>query len=139
MPMKHFAFIDCFINDPANHCVNDIALKNKITASYHMPSKFGFNSLKALSHVDGFIILGSASHISEKLKWHKELLDFIIPQIEKNIPTLGICFGHQLIADYYGCEIDYIQKDKKIFSVTRELNFKEDFGFIKKETKPPAS
>lgn len=103
-----------------------------------MPSKYGFQSLSQLEEAAGFIILGSASHVDQKLSWHKELLDFIIPKIESKIPTLGICFGHQLIANYYGCKVDYIQNDKNKITEVRKIKFandalgfsKDDFAFL---------
>ena len=128
--MKKIAFIDCFINDPVNHCVNDLIEKYELSATYHMPSKFGINSLKLLNDTNVFIILGSASHVYENLLWHQELLDFIIPRINSGSYVLGICFGHQLIANHYGCEVGYIEKDKSNFDIIRELKFKEScLGF----------
>ena len=124
--MKTIAFIDCFVNTPVNHSVNSYSLHTDNKCTYHMPSVYGLKSLEQLEETDAYIILGSASHITEKLNWHKELLDFIIPKIEANIPTLGICFGHQLIADYYGCEVGYIYKDKQMLTEVRDIQITEE-------------
>ena len=132
--MKSVAFIDCFMDTPVIHSINSYSQHTKINCTYHMPSKFGLKSLEMLEQADGYIILGSASHVTENLPWHKDLLDFIIPKIESNIPTLGICFGHQLIADYYGCEIDYLSENKTINIHSREITFSKDEMGCKKSS-----
>jgi GMP synthase (glutamine-hydrolysing) len=130
--IKHVAFIDCFINNPVNHCVNSVTLAQKLCSTYHMPSVYGIDSLKADNNAHAYIILGSASHIYQKLDWHQELLNFIIPKIESGTPVLGLCFGHQLIANYYGCEIGYVHNDQKTLAVAREIQLELDFGSLKR-------
>jgi GMP synthase (glutamine-hydrolysing) len=110
--MTHIAFIDCFMQSPVNKCVNNFVLRTGLACTYHMPSLYGFESLQELKQVDGFIILGSASHVTQRLDWHQQLKDYLIPKLENNTPTFGICFGHQLIADHYGSRVDYIQEDQ---------------------------
>jgi GMP synthase-like glutamine amidotransferase len=121
--MKTVAFIDCFVDSPVIQSVNCYSQNTTINCTYHMPSQYGLDSLHLLDKADGYIILGSASNVSEKLQWHKDLLDFIIPKIENNIPTLGICFGHQLIADYYGSKVEYLNSNKNILNNPREIIF----------------
>lgn len=91
-----------------------------------MPSVYGFNSLKSSQNISKIIILGSASHIHERLLWHRELADFIDIKLKRNIPTLGLCFGHQLMADFYGCEVGYIDSTKLIRKELREITFTEE-------------
>ncbi len=57
------------------------------------PSKLDYN---------GVIITGSRASVYEKLPWITKLRT-VIRQIDENsIPTLGICFGFQVIADTFG-------------------------------------
>lgn len=124
--MKSIAFIDPFGETPVNKCVNTFVLNSGIPCTYHMPARHGFDSLETLEKADAYIILGSVAHVTEDLDWQKKLLEFIIPKIEAGIPTLGICYGHQLIAHYYGCEVNYIQTDQKKFNEIREVEFVKD-------------
>ncbi len=128
------AFIDCFVNAPVNHCINYFTQKSNIPSSYHMPSKYGLDSLKKCP-ASCYIILGSSSNVDQRLPWHKDLLSFIIPKIESNTPTLGICFGHQLIADYYGSVIENIDSNCSKKEQIRDVCFtKNTFNYKKDET-----
>lgn len=128
------AFIDCYIERPVHHCFNQYLSHSKRIASYHMVSQFGFDSLDQLaSPPSGIIILGSASNITENLTWHTELAKRIDTYLQKNIPVLGICFGHQLMANFYGCKVGYLSQKQEYFTETRKITFLQDLGSYNKE------
>lgn len=82
--------------------------KNVIEAHHHPKSanqaatiEFhdGINQpLPHSDHLAGVIIMGSLAMASDKEDWMLRLSQEIVHLVERSIPLLGICFGHQLIA-----------------------------------------
>jgi len=79
----------------------------------------------------GVVIMGSLSMVTEKADWMLRLSQNIIELTEKNIPLLGICFGHQLIAQALGGTVAYNPNGLEIGTVelTRETSAKDDVLF----------
>ncbi len=63
--------------------------------------------LPAYDTLAGVIIMGSLSMVTEKSDWMLRLSQNIVEMTEKKIPLLGICFGHQLIAQALGGQVGY--------------------------------
>ena len=58
-----------------------------------------------LNEVDALILTGSPRSVYEELDWMKNLENKIRKLQSMEIPVLGICFGHQLIAKSLGGEV----------------------------------
>ena len=52
--------------------------------------------------------MGSAASVNDQYEWMKDIEKVILKAIEKQLPILGICFGHQFLAHLFGGKVDYL-------------------------------
>ncbi|MDC5818724.1 glutamine amidotransferase [Vibrio europaeus] len=76
----------------------------------------------------GVIIMGSLSMVTEETNWMKRLAAEIVQLAELNVPTLGICFGHQLISYAFGGEVDFNPNGLEVgtVNISRLTSSKDD-------------
>lgn len=55
--------------------------------------------------LEAVIVTGSAAGVYDDLEWMEHLRVFIRKAHDANLPMLGICFGHQIIADALGGKV----------------------------------
>ncbi len=65
-----------------------------------------FPSQEELQHCSCIIITGSRASVYEKIEWIKKLEELIIEIDKLHIPTLGICFGYQIVTQALGGKVD---------------------------------
>ncbi|MFK7957306.1 MAG: type 1 glutamine amidotransferase, partial [Lysobacterales bacterium] len=54
---------------------------------------------------DGFVVMGSAHGVKDGLPWFDALCEWIGNVVDQRVPLVGICFGHQAIAQALGGDV----------------------------------
>ncbi len=70
-----------------------------------------------LENIKGIIITGSNSMVSDYEPWSVKISQWLKLVVETNIPVLGICYGHQLLADILGGKVGYNHKGVEVGTV----------------------
>ncbi len=55
---------------------------------------------------DGWIVTGSRFGVYDDLPWMRALKAFLRRTVEARVPLVGICFGHQLLAEEFGARVE---------------------------------
>ena len=78
-------------------------------------------SLAPLRDVSGLIITGSPESVTSRASWIVEAEQAVATLARAGMPTLGICFGHQLLAQALGGQVEKNPRGREIGSVALEL------------------
>ncbi|MFW7380358.1 MAG: type 1 glutamine amidotransferase [Oligoflexus sp.] len=97
--------------------------------SYHLPAMFGMESLHDLSNKpDAIIIFGSGASVYDDLPWQSPFNQWLETMLCADVPTLGLCYGHQLLAHLCGGKVGFVHHDQRKLSGARTVTITSD-GF----------
>lgn len=63
--------------------------------------------LPAPSELAGVVISGSHAMVTDRLPWSEQAAHWLKQCVDAQLPVLGICYGHQLLAHACGGIVDY--------------------------------
>lgn len=72
------------------------------------------DALPAACDISGAIVTGSHAMVTEKLDWSESSAAWMAQLVEQQVPLLGICYGHQLLAHAMGGEAGYNPRGMEI-------------------------
>lgn len=77
---------------------------------YETVVAYGADPLPDPRRLEGILITGSAAGVYDDLPWLEPLRGFIRAAYSARTPMLGICFGHQIMADALGGDVRQSEK-----------------------------
>lgn len=69
----------------------------------------------------GVVITGSHAMVSDREPWSEALVPWLQTAVALGVPTLGICYGHQLLAHALGGQVDYNPAGRESGTIRLEL------------------
>ena len=126
-PTQFIVVIDPATRVAEIECFNTLVSYVPLSAQYHLPAMQGMRSLEEidLGQVAAVVIFGSGSSVLDKIEWQTGLRRWLERVMAKRLPTLGLCYGHQLIAHIAGAQVDFIYPDRRKEVGWREVTIAE--------------
>ena len=80
-------------------------------------SVFEGERLPEPSALRGVVVTGSPSMVTERLPWSEDTAAWLRAAVDEQVPVLGICYGHQLLAHAFGGRVDNNPRGRHIGTV----------------------
>jgi len=110
-------FIDWIRNGLREGGAERVEVKDVRTVAAEMP---------AHEDLAGVVITGSHAMVSDREPWSEALVPWLQQAVAADLPVLGICYGHQLLAHAMGGEVDHHPQGPEFGTVPVERHAESD-------------
>lgn len=76
----------------------------------------------SFNELAGILLTGSHTMVTEHLDWSERTAAWVKKAVEAGLPTLGVCYGHQLLAHAFGGQIGNNPRGTQEGTTSVELN-----------------
>lgn len=120
--------IDPCLKIPEVGTLNYLSDLSPVKVEYYLPTYSRLSALNDLNQkihseeYKGCIILGSGASVNGKLSFQADLETTVQKCLDANIPLLGICYAHQLMASMFGAKVDWREPSQKKNIGIREIS-----------------
>lgn len=114
MSRSHIVVVDPGVRRAETECFSALALRAPLPLTYVLPAMNGPDALAgetAARGLRGIVVLGSATSVHDAPPWQSELSRWLLAAASNGIPTLAICYGHQLVAHALGGKVLFRRDD----------------------------
>lgn len=79
-------------------------------------------ALPPLADIAGIVVTGSPAMLTDGAHWNVVAAEYLQEALQRALPVLGICYGHQLLAHTFGGRVDYHPAGREIGTVPLRLH-----------------
>jgi GMP synthase (glutamine-hydrolysing) len=90
-------------------------------ADVQVVSVYQDEPLPDVQTVSGVVVSGSPAMVTDRAPWSERTAAWLRDAVRREVPTLGICYGHQLLAHALGGEVGYNPRGRNIGNVDVQL------------------
>ncbi len=84
---------------------------------FRVVAPFLAQPLPLVDEISGVVITGSHAMVTDKAEWSVKTAEWLKSLAATDIPVLGICYGHQLLAEAFGGKVDFHPGGREIGTV----------------------